>query len=146
MLTADCKKDVVFSFYKAIRSFGKSSPMLLGVILLLGLFRTYISTKRISAVFTGDLIGDTVMGSMAGSISTGNAAVGYIIGGELFQEHISLVAVTSFIAAWVTVGIIQLPAEAAILGKRFAYIRIVLSYILAILVSIFSVQTLMMIQ
>lgn len=55
-------------------------------------------------------------------------------------------ASTSFIVAWMTVGVIQLPAEAAILGRRFACVRNILIYILAILVSIVTVKTLMMIQ
>ncbi len=120
--------------------------MFLGVILVLGLIRTYVSSEMLSAVFSGELIHDTIIGSIAGSLSAGNATVSYLIGGELLKEHISLVAVTSFIVAWITVGIIQLPAEAAILGRRFACVRNILSYILAILVSIVTVKTLMVIQ
>jgi hypothetical protein len=48
--------------------------------------------------------------------------------------------------AWVTVGIVQFPAEAGILGKRFAITRNTLSFILAIGVSIATVTTLMVIQ
>ena len=82
------------------------------------------------------------MGSMIGSISTGNPITSYIIGGELLKEGVSLFAVTAFIAAWVTVGVIQLPAEAAILGKRFALTRNALSFIFAILVALATVVTL----
>jgi len=42
----------------------------------------------------------------------------------------------------VTVGVIQLPAEASILGKRFALTRNILSFIFAILVAIATVITL----
>jgi len=58
------------------------------------------------------------------------------------KEGVSLFTVTAFIAAWVTVGVIQLPIEASILGKRFALTRNVLSYIFAILVTIATVITL----
>jgi|MudIll2142460700_1097286.scaffolds.fasta_scaffold2547241_1 hypothetical protein len=44
----------------------------------------------------------------------------YIIGGELRQRGVSMLAITAFIVARVTVGIIQLLAEALMLGKRFA--------------------------
>ena len=140
------RKDIIFSFYKALRSFGTTFPILLGVILLLGLFRTFVSSQMISAVFTGDLLRDTVIASVVGSISAGNAVTSYIIGGELLKENISLIAVTSFMVAWVTVGVIQLPAEAAILGKRFACVRNIFCFILSILVSIATVKTLMVIQ
>jgi uncharacterized membrane protein YraQ (UPF0718 family) len=70
----------------------------------------------------------------------------YIIGGELLKDGVSLFAVTAFIVTWVTVGLLQLPAEAAILGRQFAIFRNILSFILAILVSIVTVVTVMVIQ
>lgn len=142
----DDKKTIVSSFYKACKAFGTALPMLLGVILVLGLFRSFVSSRMLSAVFTGKLFQDTVIGSLIGSISGGNAVTSYIIGGELIKQNVSLVAVTAFIVAWVTVGIIQFPAEAAILGKRFACVRNILSFVLSILVSIGTVKMLTAIQ
>ena len=136
------KETIVVSFYKALKNFGVMLPVLLGVILLIGLFKTYITSDLISSVFRGDLFQDTLLGSVIGSVSAGNPITSYIIGGELLKEGVSLFAVTAFIAAWVTVGIIQLPAEASILGKRFALTRNVFSFIFAILVSIATVITL----
>ncbi len=136
------QKEFANAFYKALKSFGVMLPVLLGVVLLLGLFKTYVSPQLISSVFKGELVQDTVLGSMIGSISAGNPITSYIIGGELLKEGVSLFAVTAFIAAWVTVGAIQLPAEASILGKRFALARNALSFIFAILVAIATVVTL----
>jgi hypothetical protein len=65
--------------------------------------------------------------------------VSYIIGGELLKQGISLIAVTAFIVAWVTVGFIQLPAESMILGKKFAFVRNILSFIFAIIVALITV-------
>ena len=140
------KKDIATSFRKALKSFWSTFPMLLGVILVLGLFRTFVSSQMVAAVFKGELPGDTLIGSLMGSISAGNPATSYIIGGELLKENVSLIAITSFIVAWVTVGIIQFPFEAANLGRRFAFTRNFLSFVLAILVSIATVSTLMVIQ
>ena len=135
------KGSIAASFYKALKSFGLALPVLLGVILLLGLFKTYVSPQLISSVFTGELFRDTLLGSVIGSVSAGNPITSYIIGGELLKEGVSLFAATAFIAAWVTVGVIQLPAEASILGKRFALTRNSLSFIFAILVAIATVLT-----
>ena len=140
------QKNILTSFYRAFKNFGTALPVLLGVILLLGLFRTFVSKQMISSVFAGKLMQDIIIGAVIGSISAGNAITSYIIGGELLKEGISLFAVTAFIVTWVTVGIVQLPAEAAILGKRFALARNALSFILAILISIATVTTLMVIQ
>ena len=139
-------KSIVMSFYRAFKSLGSALPMLLGVVLLLGLFLTYVSKQFIASVFTGELFRDTVIGSAVGSISAGNPITSYIIGGELMKEGVSLFAITAFIVTWVTVSIVQFPAEAAFLGRRFAFIRNSLGFILAILVSIATVTTLMVIQ
>ncbi|MCK4255430.1 hypothetical protein KAX35_00965 [candidate division WOR-3 bacterium] len=120
--------------------------MLLGVILLLGLFRVFVSKEMISSLFTGNKILDTFIGSIVGSISAGNPITSYIIGGELLKVNVTLFAVTAFIVTWVTVGIIQFPFEVSILGKRFALVRNITSFILSILVSISTVLTLSMIQ
>lgn len=140
------QKTLAISFYKSLKSFGTSLPILLGVILLLGLFRMNVSFQLISSIFKGKLLRDTIIGSIFGSISAGNAITSYIIGAELLKQQVSLFAVTAFIVAWVTVGVIQFPAEAAILGKRFAFARNLISFILAILVSMVIVTTVMIIQ
>jgi uncharacterized membrane protein YraQ (UPF0718 family) len=117
----DTKAPITFidSFFRTIRSFGAALPAVLGVILLLGLFRVFVTTELISAVFTGDVLHDTVIGALIGSISAGNAIASYIIGGNFSKKGMSLFAVAAFIVAWVTVGAVQFPAEAAILGRRF---------------------------
>ena len=138
----DEQKGILISFYKAIKSFGESFPILIGVVLLLGLFKTFVSKQSISSIFTGDVLQDTVTGSLMGSFLAGNPITSYIIGGELLEGGVSLFAVTAFIVTWVTVGVIQFPAEASILGKRFAITRNVLSFIIAIVVSIGTVTIL----
>jgi len=142
----EAQKSLLGSFYKSLKSFAAALPVLLGVILLLGLFRMNVSAQFISSIFKGELLRDTIIGSLIGSVSAGNPITSYIIGAELLSEGVSLFAITAFIVAWVTVGVIQLPAEAAILGKRFAFARNLISFILAILVSMVVVMTLMIIQ
>lgn len=43
--------------------------------------------------------------------------------GELLEQGAGLVAVTAFLVAWVTVGLIQLSVESILLGKKFAVSR-----------------------
>ena len=140
------KKNIATSFRKAFKSFWSMSPVLLGVILVLGLFRTVVSNQMISTVLTGELLRDTTIGALIGSISAGNPVTSYVIGGELLKENVSLIAVTAFVVAWVTVGIVQLPAEVNTLGRRFACVRNILCFFLSLLVSVATVKTLMVIQ
>jgi len=140
------QKTPLISLYKALKSFITTLPLLLGIILLIGLFRVIISQEMISSLFTGDMLRDTALGSIIGSVLAGNAVTSYIIGGELIKNGVSFFAVTSFIVAWVTVGIVQLPAEAAFFGKRFAIARNTISFILCFVVTILVVITLRVLQ
>ncbi|MMZ68103.1 hypothetical protein D1872_307530 [compost metagenome] len=96
----------------------------------------------IHSFFDGNVIHDTILGTIAGAVSVGQPFLSYIIGGELLKEGVSLYDVTAFILAWVTLGVIQLPLEFSIFGLRFAIIRNLLSILFAFIVSWISVYTL----
>lgn len=138
----DPKRDrsVLRSFRKAFNSFKVTSPMLLGVILLVGIIQKSIPRYIITSVFSNNIFKDTLIGAVAGSISLGNPITSYIIGGELFKSGVSLYAVTAFMVAWVTIGLIQLPAEAQSLGKKFALLRNIFSFCLSVIIAIITVM------
>ena len=125
---------------KAIQQFLTLLPVLLGVVLLLGLLQAFLSSDWLESVFTGNPILDTLWGACFGSILAGNPITSYIIGGELLKYGISLFAVTALIITWVTVGIVQLPAEIAALGRKFALLRNGLAFLLSIPTAILTVS------
>ena len=126
------------SIIKAGKGLWKAFPMILGTILLISLISTLIKKSFYTTVFSKNIFLDSIIGSLIGSISIGNPITSYIFGGEMLNQGVGLIAVTAFLVAWVTVGIIQLPAESAILGKRFALLRNLTSFILAIAVAILT--------
>jgi len=126
---------------KAAYGFISMSPMLLGVIGLVGILHTYITPAMLSSVFGNGIFIDTLVGTFTGAISSGNPVISYVIGGELLEEGISLYAVGAFILSWVTLGIIQLPAEAIALGFRFTLFRNLLSFIATIIIALATVET-----
>ena len=130
------------AFFKTGQAFRKSLPILASVLMLLALADTLIPKQAYRRIFTGNEILDPLMGTVIGSISGGNPITSYIIGGELRQQGVSMLAITAFIVAWVTVGIIQLPAEALMLGKRFAIARNAVSFCISIMIAILTVWTL----
>jgi uncharacterized membrane protein YraQ (UPF0718 family) len=130
------------AFFETTKAFRKSFPILAGVLMLLALANTLIPKQAYRLIFTGNELTDPLIGAVVGSISAGNPLTSYIIGGELRHEGVSMLAVTAFIVAWVTVGIIQLPAEALMLGKRFAIVRNAVSFCISIVIAILTVLTL----
>lgn len=117
------------------------SPMLLGVIGLVGILQIYVTPDMMGSAFGNGLFIDTLIGTFAGAISSGNPAVSYLVGGELIEEGVSLYAITAFILSWVTLGFVQLPAEAAVLGFRFTLYRNLLSLIATVIIAIATVAT-----
>jgi predicted Fe-Mo cluster-binding NifX family protein len=127
---------------KAGRQFATLLPALLGVVLLLGLVQAFVSQEVFKSLFSGEVLLDTLWGACFGSILAGNPINSYVIGGELLKYGVSLFAITALIIAWVTVGIVQLPAEIIALGKRFALLRNGLAFALSILTALVTVTIL----
>jgi len=117
-------------------------PMILAVIGLVGLFQVFISKEMLASLFTGDPVKDTIIGTVGGGIAVGQPIISYILGGELLEQGISMYAVTAFILAWVTLGVVQLPVEAGVLGVRFTVYRNILAFLSTLVVSIATVWTL----
>lgn len=133
-------KELLESIKKAIKGIWKMLPVLLGVLMLITLADSFIPKTLYSKIFSGNWLIDPLLGGVLGSIFATNPITSYVIGGELVNNGVSLVAVTAFIVAWVTVGLVQLPAESVMLGKRFAIMRNASSFVLAIIVAIFTVM------
>jgi len=130
---------MIRSFVKATKSLEKITPIIIGTLLLIGLTDASIPKSFYVRVFNRSGIFSSLIGSIIGSISAGHPITSYILGGEMLKQGVGLIAVTAFLVAWVTVGMIQLPAEAMILGKKFAILRNLSAFVLAIVVAIITV-------
>ena len=108
----------------------------------MGLAITAIPKEFYAAVFSGNKFLDPLIGAVLGSVLGGNPITSYILGGELLKQGVSLLAVIAFLLTWVTVGVIQLPAESLMLGRKFAIIRNSVSFLTAIVMAVLVVVTL----
>lgn len=116
--------------------------MLIGIIGVVGIFKVFITPDLLASLFTEKPFYDTFIGLFAGAIAVGQAIISYILGGELLESGVSMYGVTAFILAWVTLGIVQLPLEASVLGIRFTILRNILAFVFTFLVTIATVWTL----
>ena len=123
----------------ALIAIGNILPVTIGVLLLISIITNVIPNSFYQNLFSGNLFFDSIIGDFLGSILIGNPITGYIIGNELLNSGVSMVAVTAFLVAWVTVGVIQSPAEAKALGMRFAIFRNICAFFMAIVVAIITV-------
>ena len=116
---------------QALTQIGSMLPVIVGVVFLTGLVTAFLPRHVLSDFFAGSTFLGIFKGALVGSIFTGNPANSYIIGKQLLDQGIETGVVTALICAWVTVGVVQLPAESAALGKRFAIVRNFLCFLLS---------------
>jgi hypothetical protein len=134
------------SAQQTLKQFAGALPIMLGVLLLTTLLVQLLPGDRFSEIFTRHPLLDALVGAALGSIAAGPPLTSYILGGELLKSGISLAAVTALVVSWVTVGVVQLPAEMMMLGKRFAIYRNTLNFVFAILIALLTTATLIVME
>jgi uncharacterized membrane protein YraQ (UPF0718 family) len=127
------------SLLKTKNAFFNSIFVMIGVIILISISINLIPKN--TTLQTGYVFVDVLIMGFFGSFAAGNPITSYIIGGELLKNGISLIAVTAFLLTWVTVGIIQFPAESYLLGRKFAITRNITSFISAIIIAFLTIIT-----
>lgn len=130
------------SLKKSAWTFINILPIIVGMLLLTSLVVTLFPQQITAGLFgNGDIL-DSLVAASIGSIAAAHPLASYLLGGELLAGGVGLIAVTALLVTWVTVGIVQLPAEALMLGTRFAVYRNLISFIAAIAISFLTVYTL----
>lgn len=117
-------------------------PIIIGMLLLTSLVVTVFPEELSAGLFGQSDVLDALMGASVGSVAAGHPLASYLLGGELLQNGVSLIAVTALVVSWVSVGIVQLPAEILMLGARFAVYRNLISFFSAVAIAFLSVYTL----
>ena len=124
---------------KTFKGISKMLPIIFGMLLLVSIIDILVPKTFYQTLFTGNPFFDAVKGAVLGSLFTGNPVTGYILGSSFLKANIGLIAVTTFIVSWVTVGLIQIPAEILALGKKFAFYRNLTAFLMAIIVAFVTV-------
>ena len=128
-----------------MRTFVNLLPIIVGMLLLTSLAVAGLPKQISAEIFGGNDALNALIGASVGSMAVGHPLASYLLGGELLKGGVSLIAVTAFIVSWVTVGIVQLPAEVLMLGTRFAILRNVICFFSAIAIAFLTVYTLRLI-
>lgn len=120
---------------QASKGFLAMLPVILGTLLLTSLLIPFIPRLLGTGLFGLHPVTDALTGAALGSIATGQPVISYLLGGELAKGGVELVGVTALVVAWVTVGVTQLPVEALALGRGFAMLRNLLSFVSALAIA-----------
>lgn len=129
------------SLEKTFFSFINLLPIIVGMLLATSMVITVFPEQISAGVFGNGSIPDALLGASIGSIAIGHPMASYLLGGELLSGGVGLVAVTALLVSWVTVGIVQLPAESLMLGARFAVYRNLVCFFVAVVIAFLTVYT-----
>ncbi len=121
---------------RGLWQFGIMLPMLIGVILLLGLFRAFFPDRVVLELLSGSMLHNSFLAACLGSLLTGNPVNSYVIGENLLGVGVGVSGVAALMLAWVNVGVIQLPMEASALGWRFALARTLAGFVMAVVMGV----------
>lgn len=133
---------LTLSFKMTLGTFINVLPIIIGMLLATSLVITVFPEQISARLFGNGELADALLGASLGSIAVGHPLASYLLGGELLRGGVGLVAVTALLVSWVTVGIVQLPAESLMLGGRFAVYRNLLCFGIAIIIAFLTVYTL----
>ena len=120
------------SFIQTLNWFKVLIPMLIAIVLLISMIKQSGFFEFIVKYVHNDIYG-VIFSDILWSISVWNAINSYIIASSFKNVHSYILVITTFLIAWVTVGLIQMPAETYYFGKKFTIIRNILSFLFAIL-------------
>ncbi|MFK7780451.1 MAG: hypothetical protein QM490_04950 [Candidatus Gracilibacteria bacterium] len=120
------------NLFKTLFGLKELLPILTGILLLISMITQLGLFENFGNFLENDFVG-VFLSNFIGSISAGNVLNSYIIADSIGNFQDNILVITVFLISWVTVGIIQLPAEIYFLGKRFAIIRNLTSFVFAMI-------------
>ena len=129
------------AFSKALIGFISITPMLIAVIGLVGLMQVYLTPDMLARLFGYGPVLDTLSGTLAGAVSMGQGMISYVVAEGLMEQGVSHYALSAFILSWITLGFVQLPAEASVFGIKFTVYRNILTLISTIVIAYATVFT-----
>ena len=130
------KDKAVQSLRMALSSFIKMLPMVFIIIIAIGLLLGFVPPDQISR-FVGDQsgAGGVFLIGVVGALMHIPALLSFPLASSILENGASITAVAAFITTLTMIGIITLPLEIKMLGKKMALLRNGISFVLAILIA-----------
>ena len=131
------KNKALKSLKIALMSFIKMLPMLIIVVLIIGLTLGFLSGETISSILGNQsgVFGIIITG-LFGAILQIPALFAFPLSASLLKKGASITIIVTFVTTLTMVGIVTLPLEIKELGKKFAILRNVFSFIIAIIIAL----------
>ena len=120
---------------KAVRMLLGILPMLVGILAAVSLLLAAVPTSTLQRALGGGVV-SFVAALFVGSITLVPGFIAYPLAGVLRDNGASVGVLAAFITTLMMVGIVTLPLEMRMLGRRVAVLRNALAFVGAVLVAI----------
>ncbi|NJE25079.1 permease [Thermococcus sp. MV5] len=131
------KNKAISSLKIAVNSLIKILPMLCIIVIVIGLLLGFVPPEQISG-FIGEqsgIKGILLVGAL-GALMHIPALLSFPLAASLLENGASVSAVAAFITTLTMIGTVTLPLEIKELGKKIAFLRNGLSFIIAIIIAL----------
>jgi uncharacterized membrane protein YraQ (UPF0718 family) len=130
------KEKAIESLKMAGKSFIKILPMVFIIIIAIGLLLGFVPPEQISR-FVGDQsgAGGVLLVGVVGALMHIPALLSFPLAASILDSGASITAVAAFITTLTMIGMITLPLEIKILGKKMALLRNGISFVIAIVIA-----------
>lgn len=134
---AKSKEKTKKSLKKAVKSFENILPQFLSIILIIGIMLSVVDTATITKLF-GDNSGmvGVMLFAIIGAITLIPGFVAFPLAAALLHSGAGVMQIAAFVSSLMMVGIVTLPLEVKVFGKKVAIVRNVSAFIFSICVAI----------
>ncbi len=127
------------SLQKGWKQLLKQFPFIFSIFLLIGLFDVFIPRSAVvSVVGGGKGFLSIISSALIGSIVGGPVSSVYPLGAILLKKGATVAVAAVFMNAWIMVGIISMPFEISIFGKKFVLVRNIFAFVGAIIIGMLT--------
>lgn len=106
-------------------------PIILWILILISIIKVYFPLENI--VNFGNKFFSIVVADLLAGLFAGNPINSYILAWEIWFSLDNIVIISVFLISWITVWLVQMPAESYYFWIKYSVIRNVLSFIFALL-------------
>ncbi len=131
------KKKTITSMKKSKGMMSSMMGEIIAIIFLIGLLLTFIPPESIKSLLgTSSPVLSIIISALVGSITLIPAFVAFPLVGSLISYGASIIPAVAFLTTLTMVGVVTFPLEKREFGLKFAVVRNLLSFGLAVLIAL----------
>ena len=124
-------KRLTYSLKQTWNSFLINIPIIFWILILISILQVYFPLENILSF--GNKIFSIFLADLLAGLFSGNPINSYILAWEIWFSIETIFLISVFLVSWITVWLVQIPAESYFFWIRYSIIRNILSFLFAIL-------------